>query len=186
MGAIIDSSLRQPFLLTHRGPGGTQRFQFPIAPQRVKVSRVARGAIHQTLDDNWLDQFSGPRSVLAAVELRGTFGYALGRGSSGGQFGSQYLTKFERTFEAYNAQTRQALRDADARQEYQGLFRLHYWRIWVDHFDYDIASNDPLLFYYDLHFYRLEDYLAGGGGAGSSRETGLSPTTAASLRELTG
>lgn len=183
MGALTDTSLRQPFILTHRGPGGAQKFQFPIAPQRVKVSRVARGAIHQTLDDNFLDQFSGPRSVLASVDLRGTFAYTPDRGSSGGMFGSQYLTKLENTFEAFNAQTRQALRDADARQEYQGLFRLHYWRVWIDHFDYEIASSDPLLFYYEIHFFRLEDLLAGGQGSASG-----TPNVAAAseLRSLVG
>lgn len=182
MGKLDDTSLRQPFIITHVGAGGAQRFQFPIPPQRVKVGRVARGAIHQTLDDNFLDQFSGPRSVLASIDLRGTFGYTPSRGVSG-LFGSQYLTKLENMFEAFNAQTRQALRDADGHQEYQGMFRLHHWRVWIDHFDYEIASSDPLLFYYELHMFRLEDLLSGASGGGAGAPTIAS---AQEIRSLVG
>ena len=164
-----DPTLGLPFSIIHRAGPIPAIFLFPIAPQRQRVEFPARGAISQTLTSNFLDDFSGERAVLASVSLRGTFGFnAQGGGIGIPMAGSLHLKTLETIFETFNALSRQLKRDIGATQEYLGLARLHAWRIWIDKFAYDIASTDPLLYYYDIHFYRLQDYLSPVGLAGAA------------------
>ena len=156
-----DPTLKGPFAIIHRGGGVPIVFLFPLAPQRVEVDFPARGAIHQTLDDNFLDDFSGVRAVLARVTLRGTFGYSSRWGGIGLPLpGSMHLLAFEKIFETFNALSRQLKQRLHARQEFLALSRLYFWRVWIDRLRYSIQSRDPLLYYYDLSFYRLQDYLS--------------------------
>ena len=161
MAAPTDPTLSLPWAIIHRATVPAV-FYFPLAPQRATLTFPARGTVHQTMTGNYLDEFSGDGSVLAHVELRGTFGYNKKAGGAIGFAtpGSVTLKQFELLFETFNALDRQLKRDLGAVQEYVCLPRQHLWRIWIKSFGYHASAQDPLLWYYQLSFLRLEDYLS--------------------------
>jgi hypothetical protein len=151
-----DVTLKGPFAFVVRGgliPLGV--FPFPIAPQRFTVTLPSRGAIHQTLDSNFLDEFSGERSVLATCTLRGTFGYKVGP-----FYGSLTTKALEVLYETFNGLARETKAKLDARWEFLALSRLYYWRVWVQRVHIAIQSQDPLLYFYEITMVRLEDMLS--------------------------
>jgi hypothetical protein len=159
-----DYSIEGPFAIMHRGFGIPILFLFPLNPQSFVVSHPARGQVHQTVDANFLDDFSGPRAVLSRVVLRGTFGFNPRWGGIGPPLtGSLHLKAFETIFETFNALSRALKTRAGAVQEFIMPSRLIYWRVWIDRLDYRTESRDPLLYFYDVSMQRLQDYLSPGG-----------------------
>lgn len=160
---LTDKSLDGPFAIIHNMETATV-FVFPIAPQQIKVSLPARGAVRQTLSDNFLDDFSGRRAVLADISLRGTFGYHPKFGGIGrNAFGSSHLKTLELIYERYNALSRQVKRDMGATQQFQSLSRLYFWRVWIKDLQITQDSNSPLLWDYSISMVRLEDLLSPAG-----------------------
>jgi len=162
MGKLTDPTLNLPFVIIHRVGPVPAVFVFPLLPQRARWTFPARGQIHQTMTSNYLDDFSGPRAVLAQLHLQGTFGYDP---RAGGVFGvalhgSVHLKALEMIFETFNALDRQLKKDAGAVQEFLGIGRLHAWRVWIKEFSYEMRSTEPLIFYYQLALVRLQDYLS--------------------------
>ncbi len=154
MAENLDLSLKGPFIIIHRGGGIPVPFPFLMPPQHVETTMAPRVAVHQTLEDNFVDDFSGPRSMPVTVTMRGTFGYnRMG-------FGSLTLLVFEKILEGYNALSRETKATAKARQEFIGLSRLYFWRIVIDQFSWQIDHANPLLYFYTLRFRRLQDYLS--------------------------
>jgi hypothetical protein len=158
----VDPLLNQPFLIIHRVSVVPIVFYFPLAPQHVDVEHPARVAIHQTIGDNYVDDFSGARSVLSKVELGGTFGFDK---RAGGAFGvplpgSAHLRIFEGIYETFNGLDRSIKSRLGAAQEYVGLSRLHFWRIVIEDLQYRADKTNPLLWFYKLRFRRVQDYLS--------------------------
>lgn len=185
MGDLTDDSLKGPFILIHRGGLAVAAFLFPMAPQSVRIEHAARGQIHQTLTGHYLEEFSGPNSVLTSVSLRGTFGY---RKTAGGALGikvpgSVHSIALEKSWEAYNALSRQLKRDVLAVQEYIQVPRLYFWRVWVDKLAIFQDKENPLLYFYDLHMWRLQDYLS---PVAPSLPPGITSGSALSLKGLFG
>ena len=156
-----DFTLLGPFMLMARmGKAPLPPFVFPLGPQHFEVVLPGRGQIHQTVESNWLDDFSGPRSVLAQVTLRGTFGYQPGMfGTSFGPFGSITLRVLEVYFETFHSFDRALKTQTNMVMDFVATSRLYYWRVYLDHLSYRIQSRDPLLYYYELRMRRIEDYL---------------------------
>lgn len=154
MAANIDPTLKGPFIFLFRGGGIPVPFPLLLPPQHVKTAMVSRGAVHQTLADQFLDEFSGPRSTLVTVTIRGTYGYnRVG-------LGSLMHLAFEKLYEVYNGLTRETKARLKARQEFIALSRLYFWRIWIQRFEWEISREDPLLYYYSITLVRLQDYLS--------------------------
>lgn len=182
---LTDPTLDLPFAIVQRVGPVPGVFKFPLAPQRVRVSLPARNAIHQTLTSNYLDDFSGPRAVLAHVQLQGTFGYHPTVGAIGlAVHGSIHLKVFEVIFETFNALDRQLKKNFGAAQEYLGLSRAHAWRIAIKEFSYEIRHDNPLLYFYSIQFDRLEDYLSPVGPSLPGLTPGTSIPVADVLRGL--
>jgi hypothetical protein len=158
---LEDKTLEGPFVLIFRGAGVPLPFYFPVPPQRTRVTHPSRTAVHQTLEDNFLDDFSGKRSIVSQVHLSGTFGYHSRVGGFGiPKFGSLHLLELEKAYETYNALSRQVKKTLNARTEYICLPRLYFWRISIDSLQVEMQSQDPLLYYYNIVFRRLADYLS--------------------------
>lgn len=159
---LTDPTLSLPFILINRLGLIPAIFVFPLKPQRARWTFPARGQVQQTMTANFLDDFSGPRAVLAQLHLQGTFGYDPRVGGAFGVavHGSVHLKALEEIFEVFNALDRQLKKDGGAVQEYLGIARLHAWRVWVKELSYEIRSTDPLLYYYSLTLLRLKDYLS--------------------------
>lgn len=160
------SLLAGPFVFIVRGFGVPLVFKFPLAPQELRVFDLARGQIHQTVSDNFLDDFSGARAVLTRVQMRGTFGYSARTGGLYGatkMSGAAHLRAFEAIFETFNALSRQLKNTAGMVHEYVNPGRLYFWRIWMERFEYQQNSRDPMLVHYNIAFSRLQDYLSPGG-----------------------
>jgi len=156
-----DPTLKGPFGFIFRGAGVPIFYYLPLAPQHFAVSLPARGQIHQTLESNFLDDFSGPRAVLAHVTIRGTFGYDVKGGGIGVPMpGSLHLRTLELLYETFNAMGRQLKAKIRATTEFVALSRLFFWQVWIDRFDYRITNQDPLLYYYEISMRRLQDYLS--------------------------
>ena len=161
-----DKSIKGPFAIMHRGFGVPVLFTFPLNPQSFTVSHPSRGQVHQTIEANFLDDFSGKRAVASRVVLRGTFGFNRRWGGllGGPPFtGSLHLKSFEGIWETFNALSRELKTRAGAVQEFVMPSRVIYWRVWIDRLDYRTDSRDPLLYYYDISMIRLQDYLSPGG-----------------------
>lgn len=158
---LEDKSLEGPYFVIFRGAGVPLPFLFPLPPQRVRVSHPSRTAIHETLEDNFLDDFSGRRSIVSQVTLEGTFGYHARLGGFGTRmYGGLHLLEFEKAYETYNALSRQTKKSLQASVQYICIPRLYLWRINIDDFSYNQSKEDPLLYYYTLRFRRLEDLLS--------------------------
>jgi hypothetical protein len=159
--STVDPTLKAPFAIIHRGAGIPVVFYFPLAPQDALNEFPPRVAVHQTLESNFVDDFSGRRAVLARVTLRGTWGFTARHGGIGIPLpGSGHLKVFETILATYNGLSRRLKAQVKARQEYVNLGRLHFWRIVIDRFTYRISDRNPLLYFYELSFRRLEDYLS--------------------------
>jgi len=159
--------LQSPFAFIFRSGPVPIVFYFPLRPQQVQIDYPSRAQLHQTLDSNFLDFFSGPRSIVARVQLRGTFGYST---KMGGLMGVSYLSgaghmkALETIYETFNALQRQTQSLLRAREEFTSPGRGLYWRVHIDSLGVRQASQDPLLFYYEISFMRLTDYLSLTGG----------------------
>jgi hypothetical protein len=160
-----DSSIKGPWAIMHRGFGVPVLFVFPLNPQSWTVSHPSRGQVHQTVEANFLDDFSGRRAVASRCVMRGTFGFNPQYGGVIGAplTGSLMLKSFETVWETFNALSRELKNRAGGVQELIIPSRLTYWRVWIDRLDYRTESRDPLLYYYDISMVRLEDYLSLGG-----------------------
>ena len=161
MSVQTDPTLKMPFVIIHRAGLVGIPFVFPLAPEEASHDFPSRVAVHQTIEGNFLDDFSGPNAVLARVTLRGTFGYQSRVGGVGPPLpGSLHLRSLEALYETFNALDRSLKTKIGAVQEYVNLGRLYLWRIVIDRFAHRINSQRPLLFSYELVFRRLEDYLS--------------------------
>lgn len=158
--------LQSPFAFMFRSGPFPVVFSLPLNPQQVQIDYPSRAQLHQTLDSNFLDFFSGPRSIVARVQIRGTFGYDK---RFGGLMGINYapgaihIKTLELVYETFNALLRQWQSLLRAREEFVCPLRAYYWRIHIDSLGIRQASQDPLLFYYEMSFLRLEDYLVATG-----------------------
>lgn len=158
-----DPTLNLPFILLFRAGPVPIPFYFPLKPQFATVALPSRGQVHQTLDSNFLDLFPGPRSVLAKVNLRGTFGYHNRLGGIGiDASGSGHLKTLEALYETFNGLSRTLAQRAQVACDYIVPGRAYFWRVWIDHFLYRQAKDDPLLMFYDLTMVRVFDYLSPG------------------------
>ena len=158
-------ALQSPFALIHRSGPIPVVYYFPLRPQQVAIDFPSRGMVHQTIDSNFLDFFPGPRAVLARVSLRGTFGYDKKWGGIGlSMSGAAHLKTLTTIYETFNALGRQIQSKLAARQEFTIPGQGYYWRVHVESVGTRIANNDPLLFYYEMSFVRLTDYLSPTGG----------------------
>lgn len=184
---ITDPTLALPWTIIHRVGPVPAVFVFPLAPQRNSVDFPARVRVTPTLNGAYVDDFSGKHSVIANVELTGTFGYDKRIGGIGVPLpGSLHLLAFEKIYEVFNALDRALKQRVVAVQEYINLSRFYFWRIAITRLRYEQRSTEPLLFFYTLQFKRLEDYLSPVGpslppgigglvsGAGSAIGAGLS------------
>lgn len=169
--SIADPTIAGPFAFIVRASFVPVVFFFPINPQFARVMHPARGQIHQTLGNNWLDDFGGPRSVLSKCILRGTFGQQQRLGGIGLPLsGNGHLRTLEAVYETFNSLDRALKARAGMVTEFVNVGRQQLWRVWIESLSYDIRSTDPLLYYYDISFTRLEDYLS---PVGSSLTRGI-------------
>jgi len=153
------------FIVVHRAGPIVVPFVFPMPPQSYDWDAKARGQVHQTADDNWLDDFSGPRAVLPRVNVRGTWGYPRRLGGIGlPMTGASHTKAFELIWETFNALDRQVKANMRAVQEFYDLTRLHAWRVWIDRVRFRRSHESPLTILYDISLLRLEDYLSPVGG----------------------
>ncbi len=159
---LTDRSLELPWIIIHRMGPVPIPFVFPLAPQRIHWSFPSRTNIDQTLLDNVVNDFSGPRSILAAVQMQGTFGYDPVRGGAFGlsAHGSVHLKALETIYETFNALDRQLKRDKGASQELAILSRLQLWQVLIKNLEYDMRSESPLIYAYSLTIVRVQDYLS--------------------------
>jgi hypothetical protein len=160
-------TLQSPFAFIWRSGPIPIVFYFPLRPQQVQIEYPSRAQLHQTLDSNFLDYFPGPRSVVARVQLRGTFGYSKKMGGLMGVTpgtGAFHMKSLEVLYETFNALQRQIQSKLRAREEFTCPGRGYYWRVHIDSLGIRQANQDPLLFYYELSFFRLTDYLSLTGG----------------------
>ena len=188
MAKFSDPTISLPFAIIHRFGPAPIVFKLPLNPQRARWSFPPRIAVQQTLQRNYVDDLSGQDSVLAQVTLEGTFGYAPSGATLGLTLGpgSVSLKVLETIYETFHALDRQRKRDMGATQEYVGLSRLHYWEIAIRDFTYNMASRDPLLFYYTLSFVRLRDYLSPAGPSLPTSVPGVSQGLGDALGGVTG
>jgi hypothetical protein len=158
---LPDPTQGLPYAIIHRGHGIPVVYYLPYAPQKVDEVWRTRAQVHQTLEDNFVDDFSGPRALLPRVTIAGTFGYDVKFGGIGvPAHGSLHLRTFEAVYEAFNGLSRELKSQARAVQEYIDLGRLHFWRILIEGLRIRKSKDDPLLLYYELSFVRLQDYLS--------------------------
>jgi hypothetical protein len=158
-------ALQSPFMFIFRSGPIPVIYYFPLRPQQVSIELPSRSMVHQTLDSNFLDFFPGPRSVLARVQLRGTFGYDTKFGGIGIPMpGGMHLRTLQALYETFNALSREVHEKLRTRTEYTVPGQGYYWRVHIESIQTRIANNDPLLFYYELSFIRLTDYLSMTGG----------------------
>jgi hypothetical protein len=170
-------ALQSPFILIHRSGPIPVIFYFPLRPQQVAIDFPSRGQVHQTIDSNFLDFFPGPRAVLARVSLRGTFGYSKKNGGIGlAMSGVFHLKTLTTIYETFNALGRQLQSKLAVRQEFTIPGQGYYWRVHVESVGTRIANNDPLLYYYELSFLRLTDYLSPTGGGIKDLVSSFVPT----------
>lgn len=156
-----DPTMHGPYIFIQRvGPVPTA-FILPVRPQHVQIDEPARIAIHQTVSGNYVDDFSGPTSVLAKVELRGTFGFDKKFGGIGIIApGSVHLLAFEKLYETFNALSRSLKARLGAVQEFVCIPRLYFWRIVIEHFRIQADARDPVLWHWSTRFTRVQDYLS--------------------------
>jgi len=182
-------TLQSPFIFIWRSGPIPIVYYFPLRPQQVQIDFPSRSQLHQTLDSNFLDFFCGPRSVVARVQMRGTFGYDKRMGGLMGvtyASGGTHTKLLETTYETFNALSRQVQAGLQAREEFLCPLRGYYWRVHIDSLGIRQSSQDPLLFYYELGFLRLEDYLSltGGGIKDLISSFGLPAYTSSGLSSL--
>lgn len=157
----IDPTLKGGVLIIHWMTSATPiPFFFPVKPQMYGNNFPARMAVHPTLGGAFVDDFSGPDSILATVTLSGIFPYHNRAGGLGPALpGSVHLKAFETIYETFNSLPRETKARGGARQEYYDLSRLHAWEVAIHSFGYRRRKDDPLVATYDLRMTRVRDYL---------------------------